>query len=329
MPGYPAGVPRLQSEIDGVLFGSREFFHHADPAFAFRFASGGTLPIIETGDGAYYCFFYRDVFPVGWNIANGASDSLSELLNPMLTIERELREELMFFRLGESPPIDFELIWPGAQGTTPELTHAHVVVERFLADQYSIPAVFKCAPFNARWEPSGPDSIQIRYGISPPFKHRRCYVSINSLDFGIEVDRVARMSLAPGVVVMDGELAGCRPLDRSVGLFEVEKTRASLCHGATEFLPDMLFHTARHILPCPASASELAKDVIQDGYLERLRNIGFRDSDQIELWREAQPKFDLCPVTRQILKRHMKSEAVTSPHGLNRWKGRSGNEISP
>ena len=66
--------------------------------YMLRWANGGALPIarLREGDGRreYFCLFYRDVFPVGWNIANGASDDLDEILDPSRIILREFGEEL-------------------------------------------------------------------------------------------------------------------------------------------------------------------------------------------------------------------------------------------
>jgi hypothetical protein len=62
--------------------------------FPLRYANGAVLPIIRLDAGEYFCLFYRDAFPVGWNIANGASASIDEMLNPERTILREFGEEL-------------------------------------------------------------------------------------------------------------------------------------------------------------------------------------------------------------------------------------------
>ena len=63
-------------------------------AYPLRYANGGVLPVIRLNSEDYFCLFYRDIFPVGWNIANGASDTLEEMLNPELIILREFGEEL-------------------------------------------------------------------------------------------------------------------------------------------------------------------------------------------------------------------------------------------
>jgi hypothetical protein len=91
----PELIKRYQTELESILLEHvKKDWVHNNPDFPFRFGNGGTLPVIRYGDKDYYAFFYRDISPVGWNIANGGSESFSELLDPLATIERELREEL-------------------------------------------------------------------------------------------------------------------------------------------------------------------------------------------------------------------------------------------
>jgi len=61
----------------------------------YRWASGGTLPIVRWR-GSWWCaLFWRDIPPVGWNIANGASETKDEYKNLDQLIARETREELV------------------------------------------------------------------------------------------------------------------------------------------------------------------------------------------------------------------------------------------
>ena len=64
-------------------------------AWPFRYANGGALPVVRLNGIQYVCLFYRDIFPVGWNIANGASDSYAELYFPDRIIKREFGEEFV------------------------------------------------------------------------------------------------------------------------------------------------------------------------------------------------------------------------------------------
>jgi len=85
----------FKQKLEALRAGKIEGFEWKKSDFRFRYASGGTLPILRFEDEDYYCLFYRDIFPIGWNIANGGCDTLEELLNPVEAIKRELCEELV------------------------------------------------------------------------------------------------------------------------------------------------------------------------------------------------------------------------------------------
>jgi hypothetical protein len=96
IPRFRERAARYKAQLDRILIdGRRGAFRHDDPRFPFRWASAGALPIVRIGRTDYYCLFFRDVFPIGWNIANGATGTRGELLDPLTTLERELAEELV------------------------------------------------------------------------------------------------------------------------------------------------------------------------------------------------------------------------------------------
>lgn len=96
IPDFEGKASRYQKELDSFLLDSEgDTYEFNDADFRFRYVSGGALPVLRFGRKEYYCLFYRDIFPIGWNIANGGSDDINELLNPYDTLERELREELV------------------------------------------------------------------------------------------------------------------------------------------------------------------------------------------------------------------------------------------
>ncbi len=138
------------------------------------------------------------------------------------------------------------------------------------------------------------------------------YLNINAKDFGIELDRIARIQPAPGFRLLDGEITDNRLLNRPVGLFEVGKTQKSLYDGVTEFLPDRLFYCLAELDDVPGSPEELAKDFITGKFLKHLSETGSRTPREIEEWHEVPlaERFDLCPVTRSIIRRHIHASSA-------------------
>lgn len=80
----------------------------------FRWASGGYLPIFAI-DGTRYCMlFLRDLEPVvGWNVANGASDSKDELWNVERILDREPKEEILIINRASAQLSCLRLESPG------------------------------------------------------------------------------------------------------------------------------------------------------------------------------------------------------------------------
>lgn len=69
--------------------------HRYKCAVPWRWASAGYLPILVIDGVRYVALFLRDIWPFGWNLANGASSDLQELLHPERLAEREGKEELI------------------------------------------------------------------------------------------------------------------------------------------------------------------------------------------------------------------------------------------
>lgn len=73
----------------------------------FRWASGGILPIALWKGRYWYVLYFRDIEPVGWNIANGASETKEEYKNLYSLIYREFSEELVL--LSRKPSLSDQL----------------------------------------------------------------------------------------------------------------------------------------------------------------------------------------------------------------------------
>lgn len=297
---------RMRSNLDGkvcgykqqldsiLLSGKAGTFSPDDPEFLWRWASAGTLPIISLGDSSYYCFFYRDIFPIGWNIANGATDTSAELLDPLQALERELGEELVVasptkgaryvLRPSEDQSLDraafgnFRRLWK----------------ERFPAvDLLS----YKIDGLAFKWE-DGPDRIFVNSDFGKR-ELSECFVNINSADFGIELDRVARIAITDDFVLCDGEASEGRVLNRPVGLFEVQKFQKAHDDGLKTFVPDKFFYSGL------AYDGSQFKQLLEGDLTDDVKS--WRSAEIIKAFERAareETNLGLCPVTNTIVRRH-------------------------
>ena len=291
-------MARHDQELKGVLLGdAAEDYEYCDPAFPFRFGNGGTLPVIRVGDEDHYCLFYRDTHPIGWNIANGGAESVGELLDPFATIERELREELIVIEPDGGNRYVFE--WSeGRRADHPDFSVARRIWEGMFRER-DFAALHELA-LPLKWLP-GRDSAVIRFDNRPPAEIRDCLLNVNAEDFGIEIDRVAKMSIGPRAVLCDGEVVRGHLLNRLVGLFSVQGFNAAMASGRNEFYPDRLFWSGRE--HCPDDLSSLVVEYLDDVERRGVRAAGARSD-----WETANSRFALCPVAETVVKRYLRSE---------------------
>ncbi|HOF41697.1 MAG TPA: toll/interleukin-1 receptor domain-containing protein [Candidatus Hydrogenedentes bacterium] len=304
------------AELESFFFENKlDQYDFNDQTFPFRYCSGGALPIITIGEKQYYRLHWRDIHPVGWNITNGGSDSLVEMLDPSRIIKRELFEELVVFDLKSNPPCRLVLGETGIGGDAfPSeawrLWHAHIMSRKRNINS----AAFTNKPLPCGWL-HGPDDLTVTYHGTGPSDHLpHCadgfLLNINAEDFGIEVDRVVRIDLPETAVICDGELISGYLLNSPIGLFEVQAMREAIQKGSTDFRPDILFFNAeRHN---PANLEKVVK-----AFLEEKRRNGLLPDIEIRQLEEADAKgqkFDLCPVSRTVIRRCMELVARdTSP----------------
>jgi hypothetical protein len=291
-----------QEKLDALLLGrdtSEMMF--SDPAFPFRYASGGTLPILRIDNEEYYCLFYRDIFPVGWNIANGGTDSLEELLNPLETIQRELREELIVFDLHNK----FRYVFKDDYGKPLDRPEFYVARQFWRArfSHLDFPR-FTEMPLAVEWI-NGPDALKLSYGNEVIPRLSGFFLNINAEDFGIEVDKIAIIDLDDDVTLCDGEIYSGHLVNRPVGLFKVQDFNDKMLAGEKELLPDRFFYNAK----CYRGGH--LKRVVEEEALPEIAP--FRTREQKEQWFKAPYKYGLCPVTRKILHRYL---SVKAPQGL-------------
>jgi len=292
-----------QQKLNEVLVSrTRDLWRPPDAQLPFRFASGGTLPIIRYRGRDYFCLFYREIFPIGWNIANGGSDTIDELLNPLETVERELREELMVVDRRNCRWYVFEGDAEKALDR-PEFAAARRLWTKLLPG--ADPEEYERVPLPVKWI-SGPDTLDVRYGgehaIIPG-----CFLTITAEDFGIEVDRVARIHLDAEAALLDGELCGTFLLNQPVGLFPTDRWTKDTVEKPGRFEPEFVFYSGiRHV------ASELERVI--EAYVNHTSRV--RHAEQIAEYsaaRAAGRHCDLCPVSRSLLSRYLPSTPPPPP----------------
>jgi hypothetical protein len=292
----------LQAEIDAYFDSQDDTYTYDDSSFPFRLGNGGTLPVVRMRNREYYCLFFRDTHPVGWNIANGGADNRHDLLHPDAIIERELREELIVVDPTRNRRYVFE--WHDAHlREHPDFAVANARwATRFQEQGFS---AFENVELPLRWliPPDAKldadsrrhwDAMRIRYDTNPPVYTGRGFLNINAEDFGIEFDRIAELSVSGDAVFCDGELRESKLLNRPVGLFPVDRMQVQAQEGR-RFIPERLYWNGLD------RSHDSAEAVVRE-FLDECGS----NWDELERNTEQVPPhvFDLCPAARTIVRRH-------------------------
>jgi len=294
---------QYQRRLDDFLLhdhGAPDYLFN-DPSFVFRFASGGTLPIISFSGGSesseYYCLFFRDLHPIGWNIANGSCDTRAELLNPQDALERELREELIIADFESDKRYVFQ-----ADAHKPIDHPAHAVARLLWARKCPDKDVsaLNTAEVAMKWV-AGPDSLRIQIGQDKPVRREGFFLNINGEDFGIEFDKVARIRLPRRAILFDGEIDEGELVNSPIGLFSVDRFNSQLRSDNQFFKPEIVFYGAERY-----DGSHLDY-IVENAFIPHLKKL--RTPQSLKLLRKkikAREQYGLCPVTRRIVERFNK-----------------------
>jgi hypothetical protein len=294
----PSLAFKYQQDLDRFVHNpdEKEFVFN-DPAFPFRFGNGGALPVVHFGDTDYYCFFYRDIWPIGWNISNGGAESLSELLDPLAIIEREFREELIIVE-----PLDnCRYIFDWSEGKRPN--HPDFSVAKRVWDEILNRSDFQKLEDRTlplKWL-SGHDTVVIRYNNKETITVTDCFLNINAGDFGIEIDRVAKLSVNPNAIFCDGELSHGKLVNQVVGLFETGRFNKKVAEGHSEFMPDLIFWNGQ-----PRPSADFKYVVLE--YLDYVIAQGIKNIESRREWEKCPEKYNLCPASGNIIDRYQHLE---------------------
>lgn len=251
-----------------------------------RFANGGVLPVIHLDGRDYFLMFYRDIFPIGWNIANGASDNTEEWLDPTRIIQREFGEELLM-----CDPVARRIFIHDPPGPArPVGFHEDAI--RAWTKKWPELEQFELVPMPLKWI-DGPDSVRVRFRDREE-NSKGVFLSVTPPDHGIEVDRVALVRLSGDIRFLDGEMVKETLFNHVVGLFDVQTFQH---RNQNEFRPDRVFFDGQEFDP-----RQLGETIQQ--YLKHVHESGLRREDQIADYRDAKEKFDLCPITHAVINRY-------------------------
>ncbi|MCA9056069.1 MAG: toll/interleukin-1 receptor domain-containing protein, partial [Planctomycetaceae bacterium] len=250
-------------------------------------------PIVHLEGRDYFLLFYRDIFPIGWNIANGASDDEEEWIDPGRIIHREFAEEVLC-----TDPTDRLLYLYEPPGGRHRFGFHRDALSAWLPHRPEL-AGYRQVPMSFKWI-EGPDSIRIEYG-RETYEHDGFFLSVTPDDQGIEVDRLVLIRLPGDSRLLSGEISDGAPFNQIVGLFDVERLRT--IYPGNEFLPDLCFFNGER---CTADEFH----TVLPKYLAHVRSEPgpglprLRRPDQCEFYEAAQVRYDVCPISRAIIGRY-------------------------
>jgi hypothetical protein len=182
--------------------------------YPLRWASAGCLPVVDDGESLWVCLFFRDIFPKGWNVANGASESVAEQWRVEDTLRREFREELLVldrdpWRDSISDPQDVTmrpLLWPGERLSAHqrsdggELRHRHDGLRWVESPASRRDAVLVVTAAATPW----------RLEVVSPRKRSKwlhdIVPSIHARELGVEAIQVVRLRVGKEDALLDGEV---------------------------------------------------------------------------------------------------------------------------
>ncbi|MBU2650978.1 MAG: toll/interleukin-1 receptor domain-containing protein [Bacteroidetes bacterium] len=271
-------------------------------SFPFRYANGGVLPIMKINGHDYFCLFYRAVFPVGWNIANGAANNMDDIRNPLRIVYREFSEEFiiadhenMILYIFD---VDNEYTMSGTQETALKLWNKKLV-------KYDL-SKYKRKSIPLKWI-EGNDILKLKYE-KEQYVHDGFWVNITPEDNAIEIDKIALINLKGEFSLYDGEVGFIRKenghsegfiLDRIIGLFPVKKFLSNL--HLNRFEPEFFYYCGERY-----SVKEFDR-ILKSQYLKRHFKSDFRTEKQHAKYLESvelKTDLDLCPITRAVAKKY-------------------------
>ncbi len=199
-----------------------------------RWASAGVLPIARWRSADWVVLFFRDIRPVGWNLANGASENERDQRHVAELAQREFCEELLVCRNMPSDGVSAVIrpfVFPGPGGrdarlASPRFTaqhrklrhdhdHLHLQLPERSPDDVIplslVPTPWRCEVVSATGRVVTPHVIP----------------SLNPFEMGVELIQVMRFPMDDDDVLLDGEILESGPAlaRRPIALIRLEAMR--------------------------------------------------------------------------------------------------------
>lgn len=233
---------RLDEDIHAFLLeaGDGSWIEIPTPQVPLRWASGGVLPVVGWRGGAWSPFFFRDIPPVGWNIATGSSETEAELRRPASFGLREFVEETIVLPRPPRPGLEihaktFPYIMKEDGGQFDDAldsVNRHLQI-RSREDGLTLPSFTADGVQPERAIETRAVSTRTRLRIRSDDGEEEVsdvLVCFNLLELGIEVVSVVRFEMEEGDYLLDGELLS--PADGRVEL--VRMPVAMISHAYLE-----------------------------------------------------------------------------------------------
>ncbi|HEX2907061.1 MAG TPA: hypothetical protein VHO69_09390, partial [Phototrophicaceae bacterium] len=203
-PELAAEAARWQAFLSGKTPERERVWNGGVPL---RWASGGVLPIVEQRGQTWALLFFRDIPPVGWNVANGASADAADWLNPARIIEREFAEETILLNQRPEPGQTVEQLLFADQ--------RHILTADALRDHTALRREHDNLTLNESQQTRTIDwlatPLTVRVLDRAANDHtltQECpnvLVTVNPAEMGLEVIRLGRFRLNNGEYLLDGE----------------------------------------------------------------------------------------------------------------------------
>lgn len=223
----------------------------------FRWASGGILPIARWKGRKWYVLFFRGITPVGWNIANGSSESKNEYKNLHSLVYREFCEELILLK--DEPERDSTVRQKVFEYscTLPEDLKRRIESNEFAEKHKDLRKLHDKLLFEYDEGP-GVRTIETPFEVNVTYHDRKLKDSlkskikdvvftVNPCEFGIEVTLLAYFDMKEKDYLLDGEIWEVGPslVRQPVGLISVDYLNC-LCKKNGGSLGEVIKDSQRH-----------------------------------------------------------------------------------